>query len=416
MPVLSRLYTPSQFGVFAVAQTLVVTLGTVSSLRMEAAIPLADTRRQAFAVTHLALLASVATSVLSFAAAIWWGTNITAWLNVSALAPVLWACPVLVLCLGVFQTLNQLAIRAKRYASTARRTVVAAMGTVVGQLGLGLAGSGFGGLLAGYGLGQGLGAASMAPGSGLLSHDARLALHRADLLSSVRRFWRFPALSAPSALLNVLSLQAPISVMALLFGAEESGWLGMTQRVLALPVSLIGVAVGQVYLAELAGAARTNTARVQSMFTRATRLLSLMGIMLAVPLLVLGPWLFSFALGDNWRMSGQFAQATAASLAAQMLASPLAATLTVLERQWRLLCLDAARLLGTGGAMVLVWRLGGSPLAVAWALGLSGLATYLLYWWVSRGALRTWLAQRAAAVARDAPYPLPTPLEGTEKL
>ena len=56
---------------------------------------------------------------------------------------------------------------------------------------------------------------------------------------------------APAGVLNVAGLYLPILLLAWLYGPVVAGYVGFTQRVLGLPMTLIGQSVAQVYLGEL---------------------------------------------------------------------------------------------------------------------------------------------------------------------
>lgn len=123
----------------------------------------------------------------------------------------------------------------------------------------------------------------------------------------------------------------------------------------------------------------------------------MLGVVTAVPVLWIGPWLFSNVLGDTWSRSGLFAQAMAVALACQLLASPLSSTLTVLQRQGLLLALDVMRLTLTTGSMIALSLAGASAISVVWGLSLSSAVTYLAYWYYSDKSIRSHVARELDA-------------------
>jgi O-antigen/teichoic acid export membrane protein len=258
-----------------------------------------------------------------------------------------------------------------------------------------------GGLLAGFGLGQLAAAVSLSRGAGITRSLARAALGSRSLLHAAKRYRRFPLLLAPSGLINMLGLQAPVLLMAYWYGASVAGWLGMTQRVLAIPMVLIGSAIGMVYMSELSRVWRASPEQARELFTRSTKSLTLIGLPIAVGLIVLGPWLFSLVFGDQWVESGQYAQALALALAAQLVVSPLSQTLIVTEHQGLQLSWDALRLLLTAGTIFGGHILGASPLATLWVVGISSVVLYVIAWFLCWRSLRVPLSR-----------PLSEPLSG----
>ncbi len=166
-----------------------------------------------------------------------------------------------------FLVLNQLAIRYRRYHAVARRNLVSSLGTVTTQVIGGMLGFRPGGLVAGLALGQLVGTGSLLIGSDIrnLAAQGRGGVTSAGRI--VARYWRFPLLLAPAGLLNVLGLQLPLLLVAYFYGSAHAGWLGLTQRVLALPIMLIGQAVAQVYVGELSRDLRTNGDQASPLFS-----------------------------------------------------------------------------------------------------------------------------------------------------
>jgi O-antigen/teichoic acid export membrane protein len=185
-----------------------------------------------------------------------------------------------------------------------------------------------------------------------------------------------------------MGVQAPILLIAYFYGGEVAGWLGLSQRVLALPVALIGAAAAQVYLGELVSASLQEPAHPMTLFVKASRRLAGIGFAIALVLLVAGPWLFRLVFGPQWEVSGQYARALSLGLAAQLIASPLSQTLNAFERQYLQLTWDVARLVVVTGATGICAWTGGSALASMWCFGLASFVAYAASWLLSHHTLR----------------------------
>jgi len=118
---------------------------------------------------------------------------------------------------------------------------------VATQVGAGLTDLKTGGLILGLGVGQATSAVSLVKGSALLSDQARDGREWRRLRQLARRYRRFPLVLAPSGVLNVMGLQLPVVLIAYWYGSSVAGWMGLTQRVLSLPVMLVGTAIAQVF-------------------------------------------------------------------------------------------------------------------------------------------------------------------------
>lgn len=380
-PLLSRLYDPTDFGVFSVVTGIGMVAGTAVALRYELAVPLPEDDEDARALVSLGLYATAAGSLVLLLAVLVLAPTLGRVLSLDASQRWFLAVPLLAASFASFRVLNQWALRQQRYAAVARRNLLQSVTQVLIQLAAGLR-AGPGGLLAGVAVGQAVGAASLLPGSGL-----SLVRSRARLRDAALRFRHFPLLLMPAGVINAAGLYVPVVLVAATYGTTAAGWLGFTQRVLAFPVTLVGQAVAQVYLGELARNRRERTGRERRLFRLASTRLALVGAGIGLTLGVLAPTLFPVVFGEPWRTSGLMAQALAISLALQLLASPLSQTLVVFERTGLQLAWDTTRLVAVTLAVYLAWQAGLGVTAAVWALSLASAICYCASWALSRQTL-----------------------------
>ncbi|MFI7428895.1 lipopolysaccharide biosynthesis protein [Micromonospora sp. NPDC049836] len=386
-PVLARLYSPSDFGVFAVLATLAAAAGAVAAGRFELAVPLPERDGEAHDLVVLGLVVALGTALAGTVLVALAGARIATLFDQPALASWLWLVPWTAAAMATLQILNQLAIRFRRYAAIGRRNLLQTCATLLAQFGAGAAGLRAGGLMLGLGAGQAVAALSLLPG-----------LHRrvaGEERATPRRLWRtavrhrrFPLLLAPSGLLNVLGLQLPVLLFAYYYGSDVAGWFGFTQRMLAAPAALLGLAVAQVYLAELSRVARADAARAVAVFLRASRQLAMVAAVGGLVVALSAPAAFVLAFGPQWATSGVYAQALALFLAAQFVGSPLSQSLVVFGRHGLQLSWDAGRMLLTTAAVVVPSLLGAPALTAVWAFGISAAAAYGASWLLSLHILK----------------------------
>ncbi|MEU4477456.1 oligosaccharide flippase family protein [Micromonospora sp. NPDC023966] len=382
-PALARLYSPADFGVFTVIATLVATLGTVAAFRFDLAVPLPEQERGAHALVALGLNCALLTATLGTAVVAVAGDPVADAFGQPALRTWLWLVPWASAAMGCLLVLNQLAIRHRRYASIGRRNFLQSVSMLVTQLLAGAAGVRAGGLALGLALGQAAGALMLAPGARLGGAEARAARSPRELWRTALRYRRFPLVLAPSGLLNVLGLQLPVLLIAFWYGSTAAGLLGLTQRVLAAPAALLGTAVAQVYLGELARAARETPERTPRIFLNASRQLVLIAFPAAALVVLAAPMLFRLVFSDEWAGSGAFAQALAIGTAAHLVASPLSQTLVVFGRQGLQLTWDVARIVVVSGTVGITWLAGGSALTAVWGFGIATAVAYAACWLLS---------------------------------
>lgn len=386
MPVISRLFSPEEFGPFAVVNAAVLPAAALASLRLELAVPLPDERR-ARALVSLGLRASAAFGLVFLVVTSLLVTVRGLWADGGWWSLLPWV-PLIAGLMGAFAVLNQYAVRHRAYGAIGRRNVLMAVAVVVLQVTAGLLGAGPHGLAAGLAGGQLVGVLSL--WHSLREHlGAVPAPGRAGRRETLRQYRTYPLLMAPSGVINVLGLTAPLLLAAALLGQEVSGWLGMTQRVLTLPVALLGLALAQVYLGEFSAARRGGNRDLKRLFLRTSVRLGAAAFAIAVVVALAAPIAFPLVLGDQWERSGTYAVVLAAAMGLQMLASPLSQTVIVMGYPGLQAAWDVLRLLACAGAVLLGHRIGLDDVATIGLLGVAMSVTYVLSWLLSWWAVRT---------------------------
>lgn len=367
----ARLYTPYEFGQFAVLLAWANILAVFATLRYEMAIPLAETDDEARAVTRLCLVGASAASLGLLVGLGLWARSGGA---IGAMPGAWWGIPLVLWGTALFTALKMLAGRFGTFARAGHAGVVASIGQVGVQVGMGVAGMPSG-LVAGQGIGRMLNAAWIGTGGSL-----RSSVGMAD---AARRWKRFPLLNTLPGLLNVVSVGAVAPLAARWFGVAFAGQFGFATRLLAAPAVLLGQAVSQVLFPSLARLDRTS-GRAATQLRTATEALVLVCLPVFSVVWLLGPELFALVFGEQWRDAGLMAAIMAPWLAANFVSSPLSSYATVRDQLGRILVISVveagSRILGLYIGVLLA-----SPLVGVSLYSIAGVAICVAYSaWVLR--------------------------------
>ncbi len=331
VPVLARLYTPEDFGVLAVYGAVLTVLGVAASLRYELAIPLAGDDHDADDLLVLSLVIVLAVSGLS-ALAVWWpGRALAQGIDAGAAAGYLWWLPAGIAGAGFSQALGYWATRRKAFGRLAQARVTQTVTQVVAQVGLGILKAGPAGLVLGDVLGRIGASADLAI---LVRRAARGVLTRVRVGSWGRllgRYARFPLYTLWGSLVNVLGIQMAPVVLASCFGAEAAGYYGLASRLLGVPATLLGQAVGLVFYSRVAEQRDPESRRL--LLERAALGLLLLSLGSFGFIGVVGRVALEPLLGAEWAGVGRYVQLLAACYAVQFAVSPLSTLVLVQERQ-----------------------------------------------------------------------------------
>lgn len=340
-PLLTRLYTPEDFGYLAAYASLLSIIVVVGSLKYQLAIPLPEADEDAFNLLALSFIAlGAVTGLVSLA--LWaFGAELLNLLNASILQPYLWLLPLGLLGAGAYQALSYWAIRKNIYRHLAMTKLTQGVGLVVTQIILGLAKLGPIGLIIGDVVGRAAGSSNLA--RAMLPRGLWRSLSLKRIAKNASRYRRFPLLSSGSALLNSAGLQLPSLMLLAFYGPQIAGWFALSQRLIGIPMTLIGTSVSQVYIGQAARLARESPSQLRSLFFKTTYRLLLLAAVPSMTLFALGPWLFSLIFGSDWLQSGLYARILAPMFLLQFAIVPLSQTLNILERQDLQLVWDAGR-------------------------------------------------------------------------
>ena len=364
-PLLTRLYSPAEFGLFAVFNAYIGIVGPVMALRYEFAIPVSRGRREADAVMAIAFAVITFTSVLCGLLLWTGGTDLLKLSGSEALTPYLWllwlTLPVFALSLPlIYRT-----IRESQFKHNGLSLIGQFGGQTVLHLGLGWAGLGAVGLILGYVVGYLIRFAWLA----VLFPSAawrRLAGQRPRNLRLLAcKHWRYPTFSALSSLLQGLSQFLPAVFMAAFFGPAAAGLFGLGQRLLTFPARILGQAASHAFLAEAAGRDRRSIYRL---FVRTTSRFFFLGLFGGLPLVFFAPALFAFVFGDAWRTAGVMVQVMIPLHLMRFMLVPVSQVLNMFNLQ----ALDLLVSVGVTVALL-------ASFAVSWHLGLSIIATVAVY-------------------------------------
>lgn len=374
LPLLTRLFTPEQFGVLASCVAIIAIVSMISGLRYEMAIPLATSDSQAFHLLLLSVGLVVVCAVL---------TTLLVMLipaNVLQLGSSKWLIPLGITGIGFYQALSYWALRRKAYKELAQTKIAQGIGRAVAQLGAGLLGAGAPGLVFGEIVGRSAGFLRLGWGE----RDFLRALKReascGQLLSVAHAFRSFALLAAPASLLNSAGLQVPTLLIASLYGPVVAGWYFAAQRIVALPVQMASRAVGDTFIAEASELAKTDPRNLLNMFRKVSHGLLIIGAVPTAILILTSSWIVPWLLGPDWQTAGVFLQLLASPFLLALAYSPI--NFAIIGRNDYSLVWASLRLLATVGAVVASYQADFSPVGCVAVLSAAMAVTYLAERWL----------------------------------
>lgn len=374
-PILARIYAPDAFGTTAVFVSITSIIIIISCMRYELAIMLPETDEEAANLVGLSLVIVLVISLLTVVV-VWIGKNpLLHWLNAPELAPYLWLIPPTVFVNGLLLILNYWNSRTKRFGRLSIAQVVNSFTTIGGKLGSGLAGFTTTGSLIGASLIGSittvttLSAQTWRNDGQLLSQSITLP----QMVTEMKRYRKFPMFNIWAGLLNVVSWQLPVFFLSSFFSTTIVGYYALGNRILRLPMSLIGQSIGQVFY-QRASATKDEgelTIIVENVFQQLVKL----GMFPSLMLTLIGQDIFTFVFGESWAEAGVYVQILALWTFVWFISSPLSSLFSVLERQEFGLYINILVFISRLLALILGGYLGDARLMLL-LFGVSGILVY----------------------------------------
>lgn len=375
MPVLSRIYEPAEFGVLAVVVGIVATIAVAACLRFDVAVALPESDGDAFGLLVLSLLAAVLITVLVAALV----PYVSAWIadltGKPAFTSVAWLIPIGVLSAAMFSALQNWNIRQRSFALMARVRVGQSLAGAGTQAGLGVAGFGSAGLVAGYVLNTAVAVSYLGFRLGSRIPELARTISVAQLRRLGRQYKRFPVYSTWEALANSAAIQVPVILIATVSTTAEAGFLMLAMYVMQAPMSLIGAAVGQVYLSQAPQLHREG--QLASFTAEVLSRLSTSGVGPLVAVGILSPFAFELVFGPGWKRAGVLVAWMTPWFVFQLLSTPVSMALHVTGRQRAAMGMQIFALVARVSVVWLasLWW----SAAVAEAYAISGAVVYAVY-------------------------------------
>ncbi len=398
IPILARLYSPAEFGVFTIYLSTVNILGAVAALRFEPSLYGVKEIEQTYVTVKLIVLAILSTGVLALAVG-----QVLLSFAPAQLRNLFWLVPIGMSGAALVETMNCLALRAGLLRDFALGRLILPATMALLQLVFGLAHLGGEAMVHAHVLSQFIFLAFL--GFRILSWEDVRGIYRSSWRSAfdkAAREYKFPLFDIPATLGSYAINNLPAIIVGSLFGAAFAGYLGVATRLVTGPIVLIATPLGNVFVAEA-----NKDSSGGRMFCIARGLLLLAAGLTALPILALGlaaPYLVVPLLGEAWIPTAQIMTALAFMGAVQALSTPLSEVPTLLRRQEVRLVVDAARMVLVFGPLLAGAEAGWEPIDVIYLMAAGGTVGFAI-----KTAASLYLLKRdtePAPATLSSPYPI----------
>jgi len=379
-PILTRIYSPEDFGIYSFFSVLAALFGVVSTCRFELAIMLPETDQKAINVAALASKCAV----YSFAAGLLIMIPLSVWSPEHFITPsnkeYLWLIPLIALFAGHTQILNYWNSRHKKFKLLAAGKIIGAGFQGIIGIGMGLLRYGAVGMILAAVFSQFSSFVTYFFGSRKKIAENTGYVNRGEMKEMFQKYRSFFYINTPHALLGSFLDTLVIFLLAHYFNLALVGLYAFGYRLLKVPSMFIGGAVYQVFFQRISTVA-TQPMELQRLTKKLYLQLSLIGAPAFLLLLLFAPPIFSFVFGEEWREAGHIAQILSPWLFLNFLAGAIAPLGIVLNKQKQAIWFTVVDLFLRSTAIIIGGIYQSADLAFTLLSILSGsLLAYALYW------------------------------------
>ncbi len=329
-PILTRLYTPEDFGLLGLFVAVTAIFGSIANGRYELAIMLPEKDEDAINVAALGILIALCFSITLLIPAIFFNDQITNLLGNQEIGFWLYFVPFVVLITGLYNVLNYLNTRKKLYKDIAKVNVYKATAMVSVQLGISFSKSGAAGLITGRIISQIVANYRLAKNA-QQNYDIK-QIKKSEIKRLTKRYIDFPKFSMWAILANSLAYNLTNVLISAYYTVSTLGFYSLAQRMLGMPASLIGSSIGQVYFQE-ATKEKQETGKAINTFNKTSKKLFILSVAMFTPLYFLLPTVFGVVFGVEWRAAGEYGQIILPFVAMQFVVAAVTTTYSIFERQ-----------------------------------------------------------------------------------
>ncbi len=305
-PILTRIYTPEDFGVFALFMAITAIFSSISSGRYELAIMLPKKDEDAINIFAFGFIIITSLSVFLLIVIIVFNNYIVNLINNDEIRFWLYFIPVAVFFTGLYNILNYFNNRKKNYKDIANATILKSIILSIIQLSIGFIKEGATGLISGQIISQMF--ANMRLLKNIIKNKVLISkISKVKIIALAKKYKDFPKFQAPHAFLNTFSSNLPVYMFGTFFNSTIVGFYSLSTRIIFTPMMIIAGASAKVYNQRVSEIYNKNG----DSYDFTIRLLKSLLTKIFIPFLLIvifAPDIFSIIFGEGWREAGVYTQ------------------------------------------------------------------------------------------------------------
>jgi O-antigen/teichoic acid export membrane protein len=303
IPLLTRLYTPEEFGSVALFLSIANVLAIASTGRYDMAIVPAKRSGEAFHLMVGSIVLSLIFSTILLILLVFIKSKVVHFFGDKSFNTILWFIPLLVFLIGSHKSFHYWFNRRRNYKTLAVNRVAQSSTQTAAKLARNLFSNGYWGLAIGTIVGESIAWVHF------MYRFIRTDLWRFKYLSykktflAFKQYANFPKYLMPMGVINTISVHILIFSLSAIASSAFVGLYERAWRVINLPLSLMSNAFGSVFFEKMTKTQFPKKVYVASYFVNLT-----IAAVILLPIALWGELIFGFVLGNDWEVAGKIAR------------------------------------------------------------------------------------------------------------
>ena len=329
-PVLTRLYSPSDFGNFTIFFSAISVLALFSTGRYELGIVLPESNKDATTIVQLACLLSIVFSISLFFLLVCFSGRVEGEIF-QKIHLYRYVIPIAVVIVSFYQIILYYNIRLENYREISFNRLILSTLTVVFQIIFGIFSFGSQGIVIGFILGYLISLFLFLKKSILFSKKSILFSKKSILrmISLSKKYSNFPKYELMQSAVDLFHNHGILFAIGYFYSVKDVGLFSLATRIALLPSSVIGGAIANVFFSS----ASKNKDHLYSMIGKLIGKMLLLSMFFYIILFATADYIVSFIFGEEWRVSGLLIKSLCFWLFVKFISSPISTVPMIINKQ-----------------------------------------------------------------------------------
>jgi O-antigen/teichoic acid export membrane protein len=355
-PVITRLYNPYIFGLLGVFVALLEMLTPAAALTFPIAIVLPNNDSDAKGIARLSAYIAFVVALLMTVVILLKGDFVLTIIGAREISVFVSLLPLAMFFAALIQIAQQWLIRTRQFSITAHAEVAQAFIINSFYIGVGWFYPSAGVLIVLATIGKVIHLGFLTFG---IRYSPRISIPNLQQINNdntstwklAKKYYDFPLYRAPQVLINTISQNLPVLMLAAFFGPVSAGLYAICRKVLGMPSQLIAQSFGDVFYSTITESAH-NGKDLTKFIIKATLGLAALGFAPFAMVIAFGPWLFGVVFGSEWVAAGEYARWLSIMMFFYFINKPCVAAVPVLGLQKGLLIYE---FFSTGAKLIAIY-------------------------------------------------------------